>query len=133
MNHGSLYWRSIEERASTENIRAAIEDEFLNRTPDWNDASSRRRFLRVMGASIALAGASACTRQPQELIVPYVVQPEEFIPGKPLYYSTAMTVGGIATGVLVESHMVRPTKIDCNPELPVSLLASHASMQASIL
>src|SRR4051794_5330473 len=131
--HDPIYWRSIEERASTENIRAAIEDEFLNRTPDWNDAGSRRKFLRLMGASIAMAGASACTRQPKELIVPYVVQPEELIPGKPLFYSTAMSVAGIATGVLVESHMGRPTKIEGNPEHPASLGASDAAMQASIL
>jgi len=132
-HHGPLYWRSIEERVSTENIRAAIEDEFLNRSPDWNDAGSRRKFLRLMGASMALAGASACTRQPKELIVPYVVQPEEFIPGRPLFYSTAMSVAGIATGVLVESHMGRPTKIEGNPEHPASLGASDAAMQASIL
>src|SRR5207244_2026335 len=85
------YWRSLEELASTDEFRAFVEDEFPNRTPDWNDPASRRRFLRVMGASIALAGASACTRQPKELIVPYVRQPEELIPGKPLFYATAMS------------------------------------------
>ena len=68
-----------------------------------------------MGASIALAGASACTVQPKEVIVPYVRQPEEFVPGKPLFYATAMSVGGIATGLLVESHLGRPTKIEGNP------------------
>lgn len=127
------YWRSIEERESPESIRAFLEDEFLNRVPDWNGPSSRRRFLQLMGASIALAGASACTRQPKETIVPYVRQPEELIPGKPLYYATAMTVAGIATGVLVESHMGRPTKIEGNPDHPGSVGASDAAMQASIL
>src|SRR5262245_37263373 len=101
-HHDPLYWRSLEELASPENIRAALEDEFLHRTPDWNDAGSRRRFLRLMGASIALAGAAACTKQPKELIVPYVHQPEELVPGKPVFYATAMSVAGIATGVLVE-------------------------------
>ena len=114
-------------------FRAFLEDEFLNRVPDWNGPSSRRRFLRLMGASIALAGASACTRQPKEVIVPYVRQPEELIPGKPLFYATAMSVAGIATGVLVESHMGRPTKIEGNPEHPGSLGATDAAMQASIL
>src|SRR5580700_8706063 len=102
MSHGDpTYWRSLEELASTDEFRAFVEDEFPNRTPDWNDPSSRRRFLTLMGASIALAGASACTVQPKELIVPYVRQPEEFVPGKPLFYATAMVgSSGIATGLL---------------------------------
>ena len=87
-----IYWRSLEELASTDEFRAFVEDEFPNRTPDWNSPESRRGFLRVMGASILLAGASACTRQPKEVIVPYVRQPEELIPGKPLFYATAMSV-----------------------------------------
>src|SRR5207248_10462685 len=93
------YWRSFEELASTDEFREFVEDEFPNRTPDWNDPASRRRFLTLMGASLALAGAPACTVQPTEHIVPYVRQPEDFIPGRPLFYATAMSVGGIATGV----------------------------------
>lgn len=127
------YWRSLDELAATEEFRAFVEDEFPNRTPDWNDPASRRRFLRLMGASIALAGASACTKQPKELIVPYVRQPEEMIPGKPLFYATAMSVAGIATGLLVESHLGRPTKIEGNPEHPSSLGATDATIQASVL
>src|SRR6185503_14827182 len=85
------------------------------------------------GASVILAGASACTKQPKETIVPYVRQPEELIPGKPLFYATAMSVAGIGTGVLVESHLGRPTKIEGNPEHPASLGATDAAMQASVL
>jgi MoCo/4Fe-4S cofactor protein with predicted Tat translocation signal len=134
MKHDSpVYWRSLDELASTNEFRAFVEDEFPNRTPDWNDPGSRRRFLRLMGASIALAGATACTRQPKETIVPYVRQPEELIPGKPLFYATAMCVAGIATGVLAESHLGRPTKIEGNPEHPASLGATDAATQASIL
>src|SRR5437016_9124047 len=133
MNEGPRYWRSFEELASTDEFRAFVADEFPNRTPDWNDPASRRRFLRLMGASIALAGAAACTKQPKEVIVPYVRQPEELIPGKPMYYATAMSVAGIATGVLAESHLGRPTKIEGNPEHPGSLGATGAAMQASIL
>ncbi len=126
------YWRSIEELASTEEFRAFCEDEFPNRTPDWNNAASRRRFLTLMGASAALAGAS-CTVQPKEKIVPYVRQPEELVPGNPLFYATAISVGGIATGLLVESHLGRPTKIEGNPLHPASLGATDAAMQASVL
>ncbi len=127
------YWRSLEELAQTEEFRAFVEDEFPNRTPDWNDPTSRRRFLTLMGASIALAGASACTVQPKEMIVPYVRQPEDYIPGKPLFYATSASVGGIATGLLVESHLGRPTKIEGNPLHPASLGATDATMQASVL
>jgi MoCo/4Fe-4S cofactor protein with predicted Tat translocation signal len=127
------YWRSFEELAQTDEFRAFVEDEFPNRTPDWNDPASRRKFLTLMGASIALAGASACTVQPKEVIVPYVRQPEEIVPGKPLFYATAMTTAGIATGLLVESNMGRPTKIEGNPDHPASLGATDAAMQASVL
>jgi MoCo/4Fe-4S cofactor protein with predicted Tat translocation signal len=126
------YWRSFEELASSAEFRAFCDDEFPNRTPDWNDASSRRRFLTLMGASAALAGAS-CTVQPKEKIVPYVRQPEELIPGNPLFYATAMSVAGVATGLLVESHLGRPTKVEGNPQHPASLGATDAAMQASIL
>ncbi len=131
------YWRSLEELASTAEFRAFVEDEFPNRTPDWNDPASRRRFLTLMGASVALAGAvgstAACTVQPKEVIVPYVHQPEEVVPGNALFYATAMSIGGIATGLLVESHLGRPTKIEGNPEHPASLGATDAVMQASVL
>src|SRR5207342_2135300 len=82
---------------------------------------------------MALAGVSACTVQPTELIVPYVRQPEELIPGRPLFYATAMPLGGVATGLLVESHEGRPTKIEGNPLHPGSLGASDVFAQAAIL
>ena len=128
-----LYWRSLEELAATDEFRSFVEDEFPHRSPDWNSPESRRNFLRAMGASILLAGAAACTRQPKETIVPYVRQPEELVPGKPLFYATAMSVAGLATGVLAESHLGRPTKIEGNPEHPASLGATSAAMQAGIL
>src|ERR1041384_7352924 len=130
----SPYWRSLEELAQTDDFRAFVEDEFPHRQPDWNSPASRRRFLTLMGASVALAGASACTVQPAESIVPYVRQPEDFVPGKPLFYATTISgPGGIATGVLAESHLGRPTKIEGNPQHPASLGATDAFMQASVL
>ena len=86
-----------------------------------------------MGASLALASLPACTRQPIEKIVPYVKQPEELVPGKPLYFATAMTLGGFATGLLAESHEGHPTKIEGNPDHPASLGATNIFHQASIL
>ena len=87
-----------------------------------------------MSASLALAGVStACTVQPDELIVPYVRQPEEEIPGKPLFFATAMTLGGVATGLLIESHEGRPTKAEGNPDHPGSLGATDLYAQGSLL
>jgi len=108
-------------------------DEFQAGTGDWPNDLSRRRFLKLMGASIALASATGCTRNPPEHIVPYVRQPEDLIPGKPLYFATALTLGGFARGVLVETHEGRPTKIEGNPEHPASLGASDVFMQAELL
>ena len=96
------------------------------------DGLDRRELFKFVGASLALAGATACTRQPAEKIVPYVRQPEEIIPGKPLFYATAMTVGGLATGLLVESHMGRPTKVEGNPLHPASLGGTDAFAQAAV-
>ncbi|MGD8377554.1 MAG: 4Fe-4S dicluster domain-containing protein, partial [Acidobacteriota bacterium] len=93
----------------------------------------RRTFLKLMGASLAMAGLGACTRQPREEIVPYVVQPEEIVPGRPLFYATAMPLGGFGTGVLVEAHLGRPTKIEGNPDHPASLGATGPFQQASLL
>jgi molybdopterin-containing oxidoreductase family iron-sulfur binding subunit len=97
------------------------------------DAVERREFLRLMGASLALGGLGACTRQPTERIYPYARFPERTIPGKPIFYATAMPFPGGAQPILVESHMGRPTKIEGNPEHPASLGATQAMVQAAIL
>ena len=115
------YWRTLEEFADTEEFCEFIRREYSSQVDIALDPVSRRRFLKLMGASLALAGIAGCARAPTETIVPYVRQPEEIIPGKPLYFATAMPLAGLATGLLVESHMGRPTKIEGNPLLrPVS-------------
>jgi molybdopterin-containing oxidoreductase family iron-sulfur binding subunit len=127
------YWRSLEELAQTEEFQRLVENEFAVSPLDGQNEFSRRRFLQLMGASMALAGLTACTRQPEEKIFPYVRPPEEIIPGKPLFYATAMSRGGYAYGVLAESHLGRPTKIEGNPDHPASLGATDIFAQASIL
>lgn len=97
------------------------------------DPIARREFLKRMGAAFGLAGMAACTRAPAEEIVPYVVQPPEVTPGRPRFYATALLLDGYATGVLVESHEGRPTKIEGNPDHPASLGASGVYEQASVL
>lgn len=114
--HGRGYWRSLEELAGSAEFQQYLESEFPEGASQWN--ANRREFLTLMGASLALAGLSGCGGQPPEQIVPYVKQPKQLVPGKPLYFATAMTMGGIATGLLVESHMGRPTKIEGNPKHP---------------
>ena len=130
---GPLYWKSLEELAETKEFQAFVDDEFADRTPNWLDPANRRNFLKLAAASLAMAGVTACTKQPKETIVPYVRQPEEFIPGVPMYFATAMQMGGVGTGLLATSHLGRPTKIDGNPDHPGSLGAADYFQQASLL
>ncbi len=130
---GPQFWRGLEEVSATPEFNQWLHREFPQGAAEWTDAPSRRQFLKIMAASFALAGVTACTRQPIEKILPYVKQPEELIPGIPLKYATAMTLGGYATGLLVESHEGRPTKIEGNPDHPMSLGAASVFHQASIL
>src|ERR1700733_1224150 len=130
---GPEYWRSLEELAGSEEFKEALHREFPKGASEWLDSVSRRGFLKVMGASLGLAGMTACTKLPLEPIVPYVRQPENVIPGRPMYYATAVTLGGYATPVLVESHLGRPTKIEGNDQHPASLGGTDIFTQASIL
>lgn len=132
-NRGPQYWKSLEQLADTKEFQEHIKYEFPSGADQMLDPVTRRSFLKVMGASVALAGVSACFKQPDEKIVPFVKAPEQVVPGKPLYYATALTVGGYATGVLVESHLGRPTKVEGNPDHPASLGATDAFTQAEIL
>ena len=134
---GRQYWRSLDDLAGTAEFRDMVEREFPHLAIGWSDDESpvegRRNFLKLMGASMALGGLAACTRQPTEHIMPYIRQPEELIPGKPLFYATATTLNGVAHGVLAESHEGRPTKIEGNPEHPATLGACDIFSQASVL
>ena len=130
---GREYWRSLEAVAETTEFKSFLHREFPQNASEWLDPKGRRGFLKLMGASLALAGVSACTRQPAETIVPYVRQPEDLVPGKPLFYATAMPFAGSGVGLLVESHEGRPTKIEGNPDHPSSGGATDLFAQASIL
>jgi molybdopterin-containing oxidoreductase family iron-sulfur binding subunit len=131
---GKQFWRSLEEVAGTEAFQEMLHREFPSQASEWTDPLTRRRFLTLMGASLALAGLSGCAQQaPPEKIVPYVKQPEQMVPGKPLFFATAMALGGSAVGLLVESHEGRPTKVEGNPSHPASLGATDSFAQAAIL
>jgi len=130
---GREYWRSLESLAETPEFKEFLHREFPQNASEWLDPVGRRSFLKLMGASLALAGVSACTRQPDEEIIPYVRQPEEEVPGKPLFFATAMPMNGAGIGLLVESHEGRPTKVEGNPDHPSSRGATDLFAQASIL
>jgi MoCo/4Fe-4S cofactor protein with predicted Tat translocation signal len=128
------FWKSLDEWAGTAEFREWLDREFPVQASEWDDPAGRRNFLKLMGASLALAGVGgACTRQPTEKIVPYVKAPEELIPGRPLFYATAVRHGGYGKGVLVETHEGRPTKVEGNPDHPASLGATDVFGQAEIL
>src|SRR5579864_1548397 len=130
---GPEYWRSLEELAGSPAFQEALHREFPKGASEWLDKASRRGLLKVMGASLGLAGMTGCVKLPLEPIVPYVRQPENVIPGKPMYYATAITLGGYASPVLVESHLGRPTKIEGNDLHPASMGGTDIFTQASIL
>ena len=130
---GRDYWRSLEALSETPQFKEFLHREFPQNASEWLDPVGRRGFLKLMGASLALAGVSACTRQPLEELVPYVRQPEEIVPGKPLFFATAMPLSGAGLGLLVENHEGRPTKIEGNPDHPSSRGATDIYAQAAIL
>ncbi len=130
---GKRFWQSLEQLSETKEYREFLEHEFPHDTAKNPEGIDRRDVLKLAAASAALAGLSACTKLPTEKIVPYVKAPEEIIPGRPLFYATSMTLAGVATGLLVESNMGRPTKIEGNPEHPGSLGGTDVFAQASVL
>jgi molybdopterin-containing oxidoreductase family iron-sulfur binding subunit len=130
---GPAYWRSLEELANTPEFQQWMADEFPSRAGDIANPASRREVLRTMGAMIAMASLAGCVRQPTERILPYVRQPEDLVPGKPLMFATTMPFRGCGIGVLVESHEGRPTKVEGNPLHPASLGRTTVFQQASTL
>ncbi len=135
-SNGKLYWRSLEEVAETPEFTEMIHREFPQLASEWGEDEggvNRRRFLQLMSASVAFGGLTACTRQPDEKIVPWVSQPEQLVPGRPLYFATAMDFDGWAVPLLAESHDGRPTKIEGNPEHAASRGATDLFAQASVL
>ena len=116
------YWRSLEEYADGPDIRTEIEKEFPGYNPDTIVALSRRSFMRLMGASLAMAGVglAGCRRWPQEKLAPYTVNPKNRLPGVTEQYATIMDLGGTARPLLVTSFDGRPIKIEGNPGHPFS-------------
>ena len=126
------YWRSIDQLENSAEFQDFLHREFPESASVWGGTLSRRRFLTLMGASMALAGLTAC-RKPVEKIIPYVMPPEEIIPGIPLHYASTMPLGTNAYGIVVKSHEGRPIKIEGNEHHPSTRGATNTILQASIL
>ena len=130
---GKQYWRTLEELSDNPHFEELLHREFPRQASEWDESVDRRDFLKLAAASLAFAGIAGCGRQPEQLILPYVKQPDGLILGKPRFYATAMSFGSDAVGVLVESHEGRPTHISGNPDHPSSLGGTDPIVQASVL
>jgi len=130
---GRRFWKNLDELAETPAFHELMAEEFPRQSTEWVDAVSRRGFLKVMGASLALAGLAGCTKQPDEPIFPYIKQPEDLVLGKAMYFATAYPFPTGAIPVLVKSDSFRPIKVDGNPEHPMSKGKSDAFTQATLL
>jgi molybdopterin-containing oxidoreductase family iron-sulfur binding subunit len=126
-------WKSLDERNQPLDHTLLAQGEAGNTNLFKSDFLSRREFMEWTGSMVALLSTVGCTRQPEQHLIPYSKAPEEVIPGKPLYFASAMVHEGYGNGVLVESNMGRPTKVDGNPDHPGSLGSSDLWAQASIL
>ncbi|MBI5283062.1 MAG: TAT-variant-translocated molybdopterin oxidoreductase [Candidatus Solibacter usitatus] len=129
---GKKYWRSLDELADTPQFRAWAQREFQEGASEMLAGGSRRNLLKLMAAGFGLAGLTAC-RRPVENVLPFAKGVESYVPGRPLHYATVISLGGAATGLVVESNEGRPTKVEGNPRHPYSLGATSAHAQASIL
>ncbi|XAM01340.1 TAT-variant-translocated molybdopterin oxidoreductase [Phycisphaeraceae bacterium D3-23] len=114
---GQAYWRSLEEYANTPEFQDRLQDEFADYAPDEIQSMSRRTFLKLAGASMALAGLTmtGCRRWPKEELAPFASRPEDMIPGVPNYFASMTQRAGVAHPVLVASFDGRPIKVESHP------------------
>jgi molybdopterin-containing oxidoreductase family iron-sulfur binding subunit len=132
-SRGQQFWRSLDQLADTAAFRELVEREFPAGASEMPDPVTRRTFLKLMGASLALAGVTGCTYMPPEKIAPFDRQPLGRTPGIPNYFASAVSLNGYGAGVLVRSNDGRPTKIEGNPLHPASLGGTDLFTQAEIL
>ncbi len=129
-------WRSparFEGDAAAEAAQEAVESP--NGQRDSELQLTRRGFMGTAGFTMAAAASalSGCIRKSESFLVPYDKRPEDYIPGKPVYFATASKFGGQVLGLLVESQDGRPTKIEGNPRHPGSLGGTTSHAQASVM
>lgn len=130
---GKKYWQSLDDLVDAPGFIEMVREEFPRQASELTDGFSRRGFMKVMGASLALAGVTGCTKQPDEEIYPYVKQPEDLVLGKPNFFATAFPFPTGAVPVLIKSQEYRPVKIEGNPEHPMSKGKTDLFTQATLL
>lgn len=132
--YGQSYWRSLEEKLGTSEYMEESRPEFPVGADLPPSGFVRREFMQLLGASLALAGATACsTRPPDEKLLPYTKTPPEVTPGNPLHYASAMTLSGHTSGLLITAREGRPVKVEGNPDHPVNQGAACTFEQAWLL
>ncbi|MCY1081584.1 TAT-variant-translocated molybdopterin oxidoreductase [Archangium lansingense] len=132
--YGKTYWRSLEERLGQAEYLEETRPEFPTGADLPPTGVARREFMQLLGASMALAGATACSTRPvDERMVPYTRTPPEMVPGNPLHYASGMTFGGHTSGILVTAREGRPVKVEGNPQHPVNLGAAGVFEQAFLM
>ena len=123
---------TLQQVDESSDIRSAIDRDFGSAIEDLNDGVSRRRWLQIMGASLALGGMSGC-RYEEEKIAPFAFRPQNRIPGIPESFSAVIDFAGYAQPLLATCFDGRPIKLDGNPDHPAAMGASTAFTQAAIL
>ena len=132
MRNGKTYWRSLEELQDTPEFREFLHREFPVAASEIPEGVSRRRWMQLMGASLALGGLTGCRWQAEQ-IAPFAIRPENRIPGEPEFFATSIDIGGMPRHLLVTCYDGRPIKVEGNPEHPFSRGGTDAFAQASIL
>ena len=133
---GRRFWKNLDELSDDPEFQELMAEEFPRQAMgagEWVDPISRRGFMKVMGASLALAGLAGCTKQPDETIYPYIKQPEDLVLGRPMFFATAHPFPTGAIPVLIKSDAFRPIKIEGNPDHPMSKGKSDAFTQGTLL
>lgn len=126
------YWRSLDELRQTPEFEQFLHREFPVAASEFPEGVSRRRWLQLMGASLAMAGTIGC-RYPEETIAPFVIRPEGRVPGETYSRATNFELADRAYHLLVSCVDGRPLKIEGNPDHPASRGGTDLFVQASIL
>ena len=130
--NSKIYWRSLEELEDSPAFRDFLHREFPTAASEFPEGMSRRRWMQLMGASLALGGLAGC-RWEEEKIAPFAMRPENRIPGEAEYFATSIEIAGMPRHLLATCYDGRPIKIEGNPDHPASNGASDALSQATIL
>ena len=131
-NTGKAYWRSLREVENSPEFTEMLNREFPEAASEFPDGISRRRWMKLMGSSLAFAGIAGC-RWEKTNIAPFEARPEGRIPGVPEFYATSIIAGGEPAHLLVSCYDGRPLKVEGNPEHPSCLGSSSQYAQATIL